>query len=300
MSKWTEKYSYWTGVQVNPKLGFFLLGHDEMSKARVPHSILSKWTPDEWKGVKIDWTAIGALWVTQPQEELVIVGRDGQVRAGPLANLQDEEPFDLEPEDGKMGALRCARLIDGKVYVAGMDRQVYRREGKDSWTSLDQNLPAGEEDQVVGFEAIDGFNQNEIYAVGHEGEIWRFDGKAWRKILSPVKQILLGVHCSDDGFVYISGQSGVLLKGRHDTWESLSQEITKQDIWDVVKFKDCLYFATEKIMFQIKEKKASAVEYGQEGTPFTFYRFSISQSEMWVIGPKDVMRFDGQTWSRID
>jgi hypothetical protein len=213
--------------------------------------------------------------------------------------LKEEEPIEIEPDEGKSGFLRCARTIGGRAYIAGMDRQVYRRSTKLRWEALDAGLP-GDDDEVVSFEAIDGFSENEIYAVGRKGEIWRYDGKRWHQIETPTNLILLGVHCAADGVVYACGQVGMLLRGRNDEWEVVEQTATEQDFWDVIWFKGSLYLATREVLYVLRNGEMAPADYGDEDIPFSFYRFTATPDVLWTIGSKDVMRFDGATWSRVD
>ena len=66
--------------------------------------------------------------------------------------------------------MRSVRAIEGVAYAAGMMRQVYRRDGANSWSPIDKGMRASREDKVCGFEAIDGFTHRDIYAAGYKGE----------------------------------------------------------------------------------------------------------------------------------
>ncbi len=299
MGRWTAEYSFWTGVQIDPTLGVFLLGDDEMMEQRVPHTVVATLKEGDWSGMGLKWTASAVCWATKPRRELIVVGHEGEILAGPLGTLKEEESIEIDPPEGKSGHLRCARAIGGRAYIAGMDRQVYRRAAKGRWEAVDAGLPY-EEEEVVSFEAIDGFSENEIYAVGRKGEIWRFDGKRWRQIDTPTNLILLGVHCAEDGVVYVCGQVGTLLRGRNDEWEIVKQKATQQDFWDVAWFKGSLYLATRDVLYVLRDGQMAPVDYGDDDIPFSFYRFSVSPAELWTIGSKDAMRFDGTTWSRLD
>ncbi|HVO48906.1 MAG TPA: hypothetical protein VMT29_21495, partial [Steroidobacteraceae bacterium] len=147
---------------------------------------------------------------------------------------------------------------------------------------------------------LDGFSAKEIYGVGREGEIWRCDGKRWHRVSSPTNLILLGLHCAPDGVAYACGQVGTVLRGRGSTWELVPQKVTKEDFWDVALFKGVLYLATRNVLYALKDDELAAVDYGDADIPFSFYRFIVSESELITIGSKDVMRFDGQAWTRID
>jgi hypothetical protein len=55
------------------------------------------------------------------------------------------------------------------------------------------------------------------------------------------------------------------------------------------------------VLYVIKDDAAAPVDFGDDiDTPFTFYRFALSKEELWSIGSKDVVSFDGQRWTRID
>jgi hypothetical protein len=299
MSQWTDEYSFWTGVQLDPRRGVFLLGSDEMIKKDIPYTVVATLKDDEWDGDGVKWLGTAVCWATKPRRELIVVGSEGEILAGPLEKLVEEDPIEIDNEDGKSGHLTCARAIDGRVYIAGMDRQVYRRAGKDEWEAADLGLPYDPK-RVVGIQAIDGFSEKEMYAVGRLGEIWRYDGKRWHAVSSPTNLILLGVHCAEDDSVYVCGQVGTILRGRRNEWEVIKHKVTEEDFWDITMFKGVVYVMTRKVLYELKGKKLTPVDFGDTEIPFSFYRFAQSATEMWTIGTKDVMRFDGEEWSRID
>jgi len=79
--------------------------------------------------------------------------------------------------DGRTQPFRGVRDIAGKAYAVGMGGQVYRRDNLQTWTRLGNSLP-----HAIDLEAIHGFNEEEIYAVGWKGALWRFDGTDWSLI----------------------------------------------------------------------------------------------------------------------
>jgi hypothetical protein len=299
MSKRTEKYSYLNGTQVSADLTVFLLGKDELMEKKVPHTVVAVLNKGVWTPKMEKWTAISVCWGDTPAQELILVGYEGQIQAGPVGNLRDEAPIDIDKNTGKVGFLKCARNIAGRVYIGGLDRQVYRRI-TGGFEAFDLGLPAGGEREVVSIEAIDGFDANEIYGVGRRGEIWRCDGKRWTQVSSPTNLILLGLHCAEDGFAYVCGQVGTVLRGRGDSWEIVAPKAVKEDFWDVAYFKGVVYLATRNVLYALKDGKLAPVDFGEADIPFTFYRFALSQDSLISIGSKDVMRFDGTVWSRID
>jgi hypothetical protein len=299
MSKWTTQFSFGAGTQVTPETSVFLLGKDDLVERKMPHSVIAVLDDGRWSATSTKWPAISVCWGKRPTEELIVVGYEGDMQAGQLGALKEETPIEIDNNDGKSGYLKCARTIAGRVYIGGMDRQVYRRV-TGGWEAFDKGLPPGAEGEALSVEAIDGFSADEIYAVGRKGEIWRCDGKRWRAIASPTNLILLGLHCADDGFVYACGQVGTLLRGRGDTWEVISHKATKQDIWDVASFKGVVYLATRKVLYALKNGQIAPVDFGPVSIPFSFHRFALSDDKLISIGAKDVMSFDGKNWSRVD
>jgi hypothetical protein len=299
MSRWTEKFSYWSGIATPDGTLVFLLGRDDLMAKKVPHTVVARLTNGEWTAESYPFTSIGICAAARLKAQEILVGHGGEIMIGTGRELKPAEPIDIDRETGKVGYLRCARVIDGWAYIAGMDRQFYRR-ANGNWELLEANLPT-EDELVVGFEAIDGYSEREIYTAGHEGEIWRFDGKKWHAITSPTNLILLGLHCSVDGFTYICGQAGAVIRGRKDTWEKLPLTGTTEDLWDITQFQGKVYVATRELLYFIDGDALVPVDFGDDiDIPFSFYRFLLLSDRLITIGAKDVMSFDGKTWSRID
>ncbi|KQX27884.1 hypothetical protein ASD05_28095 [Variovorax sp. Root434] len=194
--------------------------------------------------------------------------------------------------------IRNAREIGGHVHACGSKRQVFRRVGDRQW--VDMSAPPAAQTEVFGFEALDGYAENEIYAAGWGGEIWRYDGSAWTQCGSPTNVILTAVCCAGDGTVYVGGQGGVLVSGRGDVWASVAweDEVTA-DLWDLCWFRDRLYVATMSQLYTLDADRLVPVDYGGMGR-VTCYSLSVAQGVLWSVGKADVASFDGTTWQKYD
>ncbi len=176
-----------------------------------------------------------------------------------------------------------------------MKRQVYERVDEGVWQDISAPFPASGE--KVGFESLDGFSRNEIYAAGWLGEIWQFDGSRWQDRGSLTNKILTAVCCAPDGSVYIAGQKGVMIKGRHDQWEIIEwDDETDADFWDLCWFQDKLYVATMSGLFTLEGNALVAVDFGDTPEPESFYSLTTAEGVLWSVGENDVASFDGQTW----
>jgi len=177
---------------------------------------------------------------------------------------------------------------------------VYRREAVNQWEGLETGArPKTPGDPVVGFEAVDGFSEREMYAVGWEGEICRFDGKQWSACVSPTNSVLVDVCCAGNGVVYACGRNGLIVSGRHDAWTVKDVSPFGEDIWSIAWFNDRVYFGTMDAVFVLDGDALRVVKMGEDA-PKTCYDLVTGAGMMWSIGTKDVMSFDGSRWSRID
>ncbi len=163
-------------------------------------------------------------------------------------NFQIEESIPTIPNV----MVLSVKNIDGKVYMAGTLRTVFRREGPNKWTCLFGNdlKVRDEEDKQgrdFGFEDIDGFAADDIYACGGDGDLWHYDGKNWQEIDCPTNKSLYAICCAGDGKVYVGGHSGILMEGRGDKWKVLLDKVPwiKRMEW----FKDRLYLATKRGLY---------------------------------------------------
>jgi hypothetical protein len=296
---WTDEWSFTTGAIRRKDLAYLAATNDKLIK-KGPHSAIIAWDAGQWGQTTRKWGCTSCCVVKKPKEQLVAIGEGGEVYVNGSGEQHDEEMATGPDSPKRMGYMRSVRAIEGVAYAAGMMRQVYRRDGANSWSPIDKGMRASRDDKVCGFEAIDGFTQKDIYAAGYKGEIWRYDGKKWKQIDSPTNLVLTNAVCAGDDKVYACGQGGLLLRGRKDSWEIVDHESTKQDLWGLAWYKDRLYLSSTKQVFTLeKGDELERVRFGED-TPLTAYHLSTGDGLLWSIGAKDVMSFDGKAWTRID
>jgi hypothetical protein len=297
---WTDLFSFTTGAVRNRGFAYLVITDDEMREKKMPHFSLIVWQEGKWGDAgRFTWNCTTTIVVHKPKEQALAVGEFGDVLLLGSGDKHEEKISapDSNPED--RGPLRCARFVGSRAYVAGMDRQVYRRDGVNRWTAVDAGTrpPEGSND-VVGFEGIDGFSEKEIYAAGWEGEIWMYNGLRWKQLHSPTNMILTNLCCGDD-IVYACGRGGLLIEGRGDKWRVIEQDVTDDDIWGLAWYNGELYLATLGAVYRIHGDRLELVEMGDD-EPETCYHLSTADGVLWSIGAKDVFAFDGAKWRRID
>lgn len=205
---WPNNTTFMNGAIRQRDLVYVCICDDELLEQNIGHSVFVALHRDEWiQAGKTKWTTASMSVVTHPTEQMLAIDEYGKAWLCGGGDMHEELIADgkLSPRD--RGTMRVARAIEGRAYAAGMDRQVYRRDGKHQWTCIDESMrPPEDDDDVVGFEGIDGFSAKDIYAGGWGGEIWQWNGKKWRQIDSPTNANITNLVCGDDDFVYACGR----------------------------------------------------------------------------------------------
>ena len=271
-------------------LVYLALQDKKLLKKDMAHTRLGSVDEGEVANVKdLTWRAAGICVARKPSEKLIVVSGDGQVFTyvgGQESGEKVREAFDL----------RACAAIDGYAYACGMNREVFRRGGEGKWTAM--HAPAVEgDDDVAGFEAIDGFGADDIYAAGWEGEVWHWQGSAWAQAPSPVNVVLSGVCCAGDGNVYACGQAGTLLRGRGQDWEVLETEGLIDDFWDLRWFMGRLYVASMSALYELQGDVLVPVDFGRDA-PDSCYKLTDAEGVLWSVGQQNICSFDGAAWRR--
>ena len=243
-------------------------------------------------GANTDWDSTAIAHAKLPSVRLVFIGEDGDVCTY-VGGKSTTEIIDPAPI-----IIRNAKTVDGYVFACGMRRQVYKRVDEGKWVDISASF--SNPGDKAGFEAIDGYSGNELYAVGWSGEIWQYDGSKWADRASPTNVILSSVCCAPNGVVYVAGQNGILIKGRHDSWEIVEwDDDADVDIWDLCWFNDNLYVASINYLFTLQGNELVDVDFGEVELS-SCYSLTEAEGVMWSIGNEDVLSFDGTTWQRYD
>ncbi|ALV05356.1 hypothetical protein [Roseateles depolymerans] len=256
-------------------------------------------------------------------EEYVAVDTVSKVYSSDSKRRGEEIPIEnlisLKTPVGTMVTIRRVVRVAGKVYAVGSNRRLYRREGIDQWVDLHSEglgapMPADYHDpklsgswsRVMGFRDLSAFNEKDFYAAGGEGDLWRFDGKAWYQCPLPTNAQLETVCCAGDGKVYVSDLHGNVWAGREDQWAQVARsELSwgSQPV-DAFWFKGRMYFGAQEGLYAINDDK-ELVPLGDldDGVPSSMVtgRIDISPdgNHLLTAGPYGACLFDGQTWTRL-
>lgn len=296
-----QGYSITSGTVRYSDLAYLLATNDQVIAEGHTSSLILDFDMGNWAAGAVKWLACSGTVCHVPAERFIVLGTDGSINVSGGGEVKEEPPIrpaGIDPR--KRGPLREIRgIANGRAYVVGTCRQAYVRDDEGQWRCIDQSAQGGDVDITdTSFESIDGFDEQEIYTVGWEGEIWTYDGATFTQLTSPTNLALYKVRCAPDGFVYACGQLGTLLRGRGDQWEVIEHDSTTEDLWGMEVFNGEVYVSSTHFVYRLVDGKLKAVDFGDD-VPSSCYHLSSADGIMWSIGPKDVMELNGSTWKRI-
>ena len=280
------------GAARTSELVYLAMQDRKLHKKSVPHTRIGGIYQGQVVGAAdLAWRAAAMCVVRKPSEKLVVVSESGEVFTY-VGGVESAERLDQDVRQ-----IRGCSTIAGMAYACGMSRQVYRRAAEGKWTPM--HAPADEGDEITGFEAIDGFSEQDLYAVGWQGEVWHCAKGRWERQSSPVNIILSAVCAAGDKLVYACGQSGTLIRGRAGAWEQINTDGVVDDLWDVRWFEGKLYVASMSTLYVLFPDGLHPVDFGKEA-PRSCYKLTDAQGVLWSVGQENVFSFDGKAWTRWD
>lgn len=276
-----------------PDTGYILACDTEKEEKEIPHTYTFTWRSGKFEQGSLNFDAHTTCIVSKPGPAWVMLAAFGEYGITTPKGKFAGNIFDGSSEGEKYGAFRVVTAIDGKAYAAGHSGMVFRLDKFIHWVPIDSGLP-----NSFKITALDGYNGDNIYAAGYDGELWHYDGKRWTRIDLPTNVNLTAVKCAGDGYVYVSGYDGILLRGKEQTWDFIAKDNTTQTFWDIEWFEDCLYISTMLFLYRLKENDLEQVQFDGD-PPDTCYHLSAAKGVMWSIGGSDIMSFDGRNWTRV-
>ena len=282
-----------TGAVRNSDIGYILACDPEMDENEVLHTNVFRWESGNFEEGFSNFSAHTCCVISVPNPAFIQLAGFGEYGISTAKGNFAGNIFDGQPEQAKQGVFQIVTEIGGIAHAAGLGGIVYRLDEFVKWVSMDKGLPGS-----LNIWAIDGFDAGDIYAVGDAGALWHFDGRKWFDCDPPTNVNFNAVKCAGDGNVYIAGNDGHLLCGGANTWNFLAEDDTHETFWDIEWFEGELYLSTMSFVYRLKNGGLDLVDFGDD-TPGTCYHLSTAKDVMWSIGAKDVMKFDGKTWTRI-
>src|ERR1700722_17849018 len=273
-----------------------------------------------WTKHDVEWWTVGLEMSRREDGSRVrcILSQEGDVAMPSPGGLVFEKIADAgvsSPGAKGYGYVSELRQIGQHLYVCGGGGQVYQRAGPNKWVHVDAGLLQDRKALAAGttgrllLGAIDGPGEDDIYVAGsmpgdtgYEGVLFHWDGTFWRRVdIARVKQ-LNAIHLESADRVWLCGQDGALLVGNHrGGFEDWSEAARGQLFHDLTMYEDTLYLAAADGLcaYDGKRRRVVRVKTGLRPEPRYLSNIDHAGGILWCVGPKDIVRFDGGTWTRI-
>lgn len=191
--------------------------------------------------------------------------------------------------------------IDGWTYALGQMREIHKRVDIGKWEPMMNGFNQPRYDnswEDWGFRDMDGPNEKNLYAVGGNGDVWRYDGEKWHWCDFPSNQELATVTVAPDGQVYISGLGGSLWAGKENTWKQLAKGGSSINYNDSVWFNNQLWLCSD-YRLEVWDGKTLDRPIHNGETKILSGHMDAHENLLIVAGMSQVHAFDGKEWHTI-
>lgn len=246
----------------------------------------------------------------------------------------------VSPDSAKAyGRLLAISQIGDKLYACGQSGQIYKRDSKDRWSPLAHHLIFDMADYLrkqdnapktddpgfltwlrefrkyaprrVSFNDVKGLSENTIYLCGEESTkpvLCFWDGSTLHELKVHLDEAALtAIYIENEDSVWVCGREGVLLHG------SYARGFTPVNVRNQLNLFHTITPYRGKLVLPSSVRPGGLFEFDPATSDLT--RFSpalpklrgdyIFHAEavndvLWVVGQKDIFRFEGSEWERIE
>lgn len=263
-----------------------LAGYDtstDMSES--PHTLIIAGKPGELEEIgNLRWKT-EATQADASGKRLIFVGEWGNYLD--FASLEDLRTGVLD-DDGEIEYRSVARVGE-EIYACGGSRTIVRLT-ESGWSDISEQLAGG---NLI--EAVTGFPDEELYGFGWNGEIWLREEDTWASVDSPT-ELILQAACTVEDRVFVGGQLGVILEGRHHAWK-IHEHNEKVDIWSACEYDGVPYFSSIQGILRLVDGKIERMD--TSALKSTMHLFN-GPSGLWSIAGGTLGVFDGLSWRCVD
>lgn len=212
------------------------------------------------------------------------------------------------------GYVSDIQQIGQHVYACGFSGQVYKRWQANDWRHMDDGLlqaPGTPMDDAIALSVIGGPHEDAIYAAGYQytagfpPKLFFFNGQQWRAIPLPeAAGRITNMHVASADCIWLCGDDGTLLMGNADEgFKSLAPQSEHQVFTSVTEFEARIYLVSDLGLFvyDLAQPDAGICKVKTTLDP-DLQDANVVEARgqvLWSIGPKDIARFNGKTWERM-
>jgi len=208
----------------------------------------------------------------------------------------------------KVCAVSNVVRVNKSLYVLGTKLRIYKRIGKTQWQNNLDTLPIPQyviDDRYrsYSFNDMDGFSDNDMYAVGERGSAYHYDGKKWNQLYPPTNLSLETVTCAGDGQVYITDKNCSVWVGRNANWKMFVEQKKSLPFFDSAWFDGRMWFASDYGIWVLENDELVLAKNAKhkpipEDVAILCGRIDISpdNQRMLVCGQLGAAVYDGERW----
>lgn len=292
--------SYVVGAPISNDSGWLAVAMDDVAAQGIEHTAILKLTDGSFESVCLKMFRSKHVAWLPARQEAIFVGDNGECAVITSdGGDHDEYVTRSQRSPRNTGHIRAATKLGDDVIAVGMQRQVYRRLGSGQWVDMNLGIPSPDSAQTSGFECVLAVSETEIYAAGWRGEVWLFEGDAWRRLESPTNRVITSLGLNPNGEVIACGRNGLLIAGRKDAWRLIGESACPDDLWSLAASSHVQFAAALRRLYTLNADGTAAVVNLDELGAETFGHLAATADVVWSLGEKDFLSFDGKQWSRI-
>ncbi len=263
------------------------------------HSVFRVLLGSNWYSFKSDpeWMAVGMGFAQHASnDDLIVVAGSSE---GELWELQPSTSIEqLSKIPGEYMGLTKLASINYAIWACGMGRIVLRRNRDGSWTDVSAPKPALEEG-VIGFTAVAGNADGEIFAVGWNGEIWILSDGVWASQDSGTRANFNAVSIGEDGRVVVVGDDGSVVVGSRDQWSVVDVGLGA-NLQGVCHFGQEVFVCTDFELFLFDGKSlVLETRFSKNDSPKTCMNLIVSEKFAFSQGERDIFKYTSGVWDRV-
>ncbi len=202
------------------------------------------------------------------------------------------------------GRINDLCVIDDEIYACSSGGAVYKRITDREWQEIALTTTKhffSNDKFSNGFNCIDGFSADEIYAGGEKGILWICDKGKWQPIDLPYNKDIEQIACTPDGYVYLNCRWKIL-KGRKDNWQIIDIDNHLPPSMGIAKmswFKGSVYLlpdaASATGLFKLNNGSIEKVPV-EIPIPSGTNNMVANDDLLMITGNDEVIIFNGERW----
>ena len=257
---------------------------------------------NNWYHTDLDMDIVSVCLKSQTENEIRKVfslSVQGDVKIAYLGGEELEKIPNSGSYNGR-GALSQIKEINDHIYACGFEGQVYKRLSNNNWITLDENGKFGlkEISNPIHLNGISGINEKNIFVVGLNGKILKFNGLIWSEIESKTTEHLERIVCVSENEIYVCGNNGTFLKGNQNEFKNLSNSEIVENFWGIEYFNGNVYLSSLNGLFIYDGNRIEKLKTGLK-PEINGYRLDSKNGILLSSGGFDTAIFDGKKWKRI-